>query len=390
MIRKFHITPLKGYYANDAQLYFLSKDAGINLFSLFHEDIVSLFYHWDDHMWVGFDENNLIDLNGKEMITPKKDSNFKINPSKVKTDLKINKNILYQTAAILNSPKNIILEGVPGTGKTRLAKDICEYAKNENFCDDYLITTATSDWTTFDVIGGLMPDTNGNLNFEEGIFLKAIRENKLLIIDEINRADIDKAFGQLFTVLSGFSVELNYKIDGINISIDHCNELNSYYDNSSKTYFIGKNFRILATMNNYDKDSLYELSYAFMRRFAFVEVDIPNDEDFAGLIDIWNNELTVSLPQELIEDLKILLNIRHYRKLGPAIFHDMMNYMENRLKFDSIDYLLEETILSFILPQFEGLNRNKLSEIKNLLVTNNLVREEIVTEKFNELSGLNF
>ena len=44
-------------------------------------------------------------------------------------------------------------------------------------------------------------------------------------------------------------------------------------------------------MNNYDKDSLYELSYAFMRRFAFVELDIPNEEDFNHLIDMWNDEL---------------------------------------------------------------------------------------------------
>ena len=315
---------------------------------------------------------------------------FNINPINIQTSLTINEKVLYQTAAILNSPKNIIFEGVPGTGKTRLAMDICEYAKEENFCDDYLITTATSDWTTFDVIGGLMPDTNGNLNFEEGIFLKAIRENKLLIIDEINRADIDKAFGQLFTVLSGSPVKLNYKIDENNISIDHTDKLESYYDNSSKTYFIGKNFRILATMNNYDKDSLYELSYAFMRRFAFVELDIPNEEDFNNLIDMWNDELLVSLPSELIDDIKQLLGIRYYRKLGPAIFYDMINYMVNRLKLDSTDYLLEECILLYILPQFEGLSRNKLADIKNLLVNNNLVREEIVTEKFNELGGLNF
>lgn len=315
---------------------------------------------------------------------------FNINSNNIKTNLKINKNTLYQAAAILNSSKNIIFEGVPGTGKTVLAKDICEHAKTEHFCNNYIITTATSDWTTYDVIGGLMPDVNGNLNFEEGIFLKAIRENNLLIIDEINRADIDKAFGQLFTVLSGSNVELNYKIDDNNIKIDHTDNLESYYDNSSKTYYIGKNFRILATMNNYDKDSLYELSYAFMRRFAFIEVDIPNDEEYKSLIDKWNDELLVKLPQEYIENIKLLLKLNQYRKLGPAIYYDIIQYLENRLKFESDSNILEEVILSFILPQFEGLSKNKLKEIKTLLVENNLVNESVIEEKFEELLGLNF
>lgn len=315
---------------------------------------------------------------------------FNINPDNLESNLIINKNTLYQSAAILNSSKNIIFEGVPGTGKTVLAKDICEHAKTEHFCNNYIITTATSDWTTYDVIGGLMPDVNGNLNFEEGIFLKAIRENNLLIIDEINRADIDKAFGQLFTVLSGSNVELNYKIDDNNIKIDHTDNLESYYDNSSKTYYIGKNFRILATMNNYDKDSLYELSYAFMRRFAFIEVDIPNDEEYKSLIDKWNDELLVKLPQEYIENIKLLLKLNQYRKLGPAIYYDIIQYLENRLKFESESNILEEVILSFIIPQFEGLSKNKLKEIKTLLVENNLVNESVIEEKFEELLGLNF
>ena len=61
--------------------------------------------------------------------------------------------------------------------------------------------------------------------------------------------------------------------------------------------------------------------------------------------------------------------------MGPAIFYDMINYRVNRLKLDSTEYLLEECILLYILPQFEGLSRNKLVDIKNLLVNNNLVRE---------------
>lgn len=40
-------------------------------------------------------------------------------------------------------------------------------------------------------------------------------------------------------------------------------------------YVIPKDFRIIGTMNTYDKTSLYEMSYAFMRRFAFIPVGVP-------------------------------------------------------------------------------------------------------------------
>jgi len=83
------------------------------------------------------------------------------------------------------------------------------------------MTTATSDWSTFDTVGGYMPDqdeeTDGNLSFSSGIVLNRYKDRKTekqvnepLVIDELNRADIDKAFGQLFTVLSGQSVQLPY------------------------------------------------------------------------------------------------------------------------------------------------------------------------------------
>ena len=48
------------------------------------------------------------------------------------------------------------------------------------------------------------------MRFQEGKFLEAVRENKWLVIDEINRPDIDKAFGQLFSVLSGQRVEMPF------------------------------------------------------------------------------------------------------------------------------------------------------------------------------------
>jgi len=53
--------------------------------------------------------------------------------------------------------------------------------------------------------------------------------NNLLVIDELNRADIDKAFGQLFTLLSGQSVQLPYTVDGQEV------ELTSYEDLEEET-----------------------------------------------------------------------------------------------------------------------------------------------------------
>ena len=64
MIRKLHLEPLNNFWANDAQLYLLSKKSGIKFYSLFDEQIVGLFYNWENNMWTdNFDKRNLIGEN---------------------------------------------------------------------------------------------------------------------------------------------------------------------------------------------------------------------------------------------------------------------------------------------------------------------------------------
>ena len=182
-----------------------------------------------------------------------------LKPELIETKLKIAPKIREQVCGTLNSSKHVMLTGAPGTGKTNLAEDVCKVAESHKFTKGYVLTTATSDWTTFDTIGGYMPDESGKLIFEEGKFLQAIKEDKWLIIDEINRADIDKAFGQLFTVLSGQGVELPFKINGRSVRIQPTEEIGSYYDSETANYRVGKNWRILSTMNVYDKYYLLEI-----------------------------------------------------------------------------------------------------------------------------------
>ena len=323
----------------------------------------------------------------------------------------IKQKTLDEISSSLNAGQNIILNGVPGTGKTHLATKFAKEAMGE---DGFILTTATSDWTTFDTIGGLMPNKNRVLKFREGKFLQAIRENKWLIIDEINRADIDKAFGQLFTVLSKSNVELPFYInieDGneikkIPIKIKLWDEYYSNFDKDEATYHIGKNWRIIGTMNSYDKNTLFDMSYAFMRRFMFVDIEVPkienneNPNSFEKLMEFWKGreEFADILPLNEYYDsiLKNLYLINSKddigRQLGPAIFADIIKYIHFRTELEENEerhnIILSEAIIAYVVPQFEGLNKEQISlsiEFFEKDVFDNSDDAKLVVEKLNDL-----
>ncbi len=176
--------------------------------------------------------------------------------------------------------KAIILYGPPGTGKTYNAKELActelHIAKSElnKYKFDpgrpvqekgvWVLTQFHPNYTYEDFIGGISPKLDGeNLSYtlKEGVFKKlcdiaAKQENRekkfIIIIDEINRADLSSVFGELMYALE-------YRDEEVSIP------------NFQKRFVIPSNVYLIGTMNSIDK-SLVTFDLALRRRFAFVKV----------------------------------------------------------------------------------------------------------------------
>lgn len=205
--------------------------------------------------FVNNESNTKIDI-----LDPKMPINLKYSIEDFLLEVFINRFEYDSLVTLLRHKKNLIFQGAPGVGKTFAAKRLAYSIIGEK--DDSRIETIQfhQNFSYEDFVMGYKPKVEG-FELEYGIFYKfcqrAINDpdkDYFFIIDEINRGNLSKIFGELLML-----IEKDYR--GVSLKLA--------YDKSD--FCIPKNVFIIGMMNTADR-SLAMIDYALRRRFSFYEM----------------------------------------------------------------------------------------------------------------------
>ncbi len=277
----------------------------------------------------------------------------------------------------IDGGKNIILYGVPGSGKS--------YTLQRDYCNDNSVVEKIvfhPDYSYSDFVGQIMPsvDDSGIVSYKflAGPFTNILKKayhnpqtKHVLVIDEINRGNAPAIFGEIFQLLDRLKHDKGgFKKGSSEYAINNMDIANIVHNDKHASIRIPSNLWIVATMNTSDQN-VFTLDTAFQRRFSMqlVENSFENvDDDFKNMkiLDTdmtWqkfcttinekiaqNNEGLSSMEDKRfgvyfvsIDDLKSKENFAHkvIKYLWDDVFKFDRNIIFNTTKFNTLEAVVK-------------------------------------------------
>lgn len=199
--------------------------------------------------------------------------------------------------SLLNKKKNIILTGAPGVGKTFMAKRLAYSIMGSKDNNRVKMIQFHQSYSYEEFIEGYRPTPTGGFKLDKGLFYefckkaeKDISRPYYLIIDEINRGNLSKIFGELLMLIESDK-------RGENLTLAY----------SKEDFSVPRNLYIIGLMNTADR-SLAMMDYALRRRFSFINIEPAFGTEkfiskFNEIYDAPYDEV-LKLMKELNEDIK--------------------------------------------------------------------------------------
>ena len=260
--------------------------------------------------------------------------------------------------ALLKRKKNIVLQGAPGVGKTFCAKRLAWSVMGEKNNDRVCTVQFHQSYSYEDFIMGYRPTDNGGFELENGVFYRFCETAKndtdneyFFIIDEINRGNLSKIFGELLMLIE-------------NDKRGSEQQINLVY--GSEPFYIPENLYIIGMMNTADR-SLAMIDYALRRRFSFYTMlpafEKADENGFAEYIQKIECPLYHSIIAKIIELNKA---IKEDTSLGKGFEIGHSYFISDNINDEWVKSAVEYEIIPLI-EEYWFDNESELSKWKEKL-----------------------